>query len=64
MDEEDLEDRLAAALDAEVSVSRDRDERAHDGPVRFTVYCEEEATDHVREQLSDAGTEISFETGR
>lgn len=64
MDEDDLESRLAAALDAEVTVSCDRDERVHDGPVRFTVYCEAGATERVREQLSDAETEISFETRR
>lgn len=59
-----LESRLAAALDGEVTVSCDRDERVHDGPVRFTVYCGEGATERVREQLSDAETEISFETHR
>jgi len=56
MDEEALERRLAAALDAEVTVSR--------GPVRFTVYCGAGATGRVQEQLSEAGTEISFETRR
>lgn len=64
MDEETLESRLAAAFDADVTVARDRDGRAEDGPVRFTVYCEAEETERVREQLSDAEAEIAFETRR
>jgi len=64
MEEHDLETELEAAVDADVTVARDRDERVRNGRVRFTVYCEDETADRIREQLADAATDVAFETRR
>lgn len=57
--ETDLEDKF----DAEVTIERTPPgARGREGVAEFTVYCEAESEDDVRERIEDLETEIAFET--
>lgn len=53
-------DDIAEKVDADVDVERDASGR--EGVARFTVSCDEDDRERVREQLAKVEADVAFET--
>lgn len=58
----DIEENLQEEFDEDVTVERTTNTTGREATAAFTIYCDADSTEEIRERLAELETDVAFET--